>query len=180
MTFLPGSLVSLRRWQQDDLLSLLRIADNPRIAANMRDVFPHPYIREDGIAWLEIATNEFADFNWAVIVDDEVAGGIGLMPQSDINAGTAEIGYWLGEPFWGRGLATDAVRTLTMYAFTQLGFRRLFATVFARNVPSCRVLEKAGYEREGLLRCSAIKNGVVSDQILFARVSVDCDAPRPI
>jgi len=171
--FLAGRTISLRQWQQCDLSSLLRIADNPRIAANMRNIFPHPYTREDGLEWLKLATAELAGLNWAIVANDEVVGGIGLKPESDINAGTAEIGYWLGEPFWGRGFATDAVRTLSVHAFSQLSFRRLFATVFANNAPSCRVLEKAGYQREGLLRRSAIKAGVIRDQILFARVDSD-------
>lgn len=96
---LTGRLVSLRRWHQGDLPSLLRTADNPRVAANIRDLFPHPYTRDDGIEWLERATSQIADLNWAVVVEGEVAGGIGLVPQSDINAGTAEIGYRLGHPF---------------------------------------------------------------------------------
>ena len=170
---LTGQLVLLRQWHQSDLPSLLRIADNPRVAANMRDVFPHPYTRDDGIEWLERATSQLAGLNWAIVVEGQVAGGIGLMPQSDINAGTAEIGYWLGEPFWGRGLATDAVRTLTEHAFSRLNLRRLFATVFAHNTASCRVLEKAGYKREALLRRAAVKRGVVTDQILYARVDTD-------
>ena len=167
-----GELIVLRAWQPDDLQPLLRIANNPRVAANMRNAFPHPYTAADGYDWLDLALNDLAETAWAVAVGGELAGGIGLLPQTDINAGTAEIGYWLGEPFWGRGFATDAVRTLTSHALSELGYRRLFATVFASNVASCRVLEKSGYVREGVMRRSAIKNGVIFDQVLFARIQI--------
>jgi RimJ/RimL family protein N-acetyltransferase len=161
----------LRRWRRGDLSSLLLYANNEQVAANMRDRFPHPYTREDGAVWIELATSHVRETNWAIVVDDQAVGGIGLMPQEDINAGTAEIGYWLGETYWGRGIATAAVTVLSDHALSSRGYRRLFATVFTCNAASCRVLEKAGYEREGLMRRSAIKRGVVHDQFLYARIS---------
>jgi RimJ/RimL family protein N-acetyltransferase len=170
---LVGGRVRLRRWRSDDLHPLVAIANNPRIAGNLRNLFPYPYRLEDGIAWLDLAVNQLAETAWAIEENGALAGGIALLPQADINAGAAEIGYWLGEPFWGRGLATDAVRTLTRHALSELNYRRLFATVLAGNVPSCRVLEKSRYRKEGILRRAAIKNGMVLDQILFARVDTD-------
>jgi [ribosomal protein S5]-alanine N-acetyltransferase len=168
----------VRSWRQDDLGSLLRYADNSRVAANMRDRFPHPYTEVDGRAWLALTAGEMGDTNWAIEVGGEAAGGIGLMPQADINAGTAEIGYWLGEPFWGCGIATAAVLTVTNYALTVMGYRRLYATALSHNAASRRVLEKAGYRFEGLMRASAIKHGRVLDQALYGVVRDDL-ASRP-
>jgi RimJ/RimL family protein N-acetyltransferase len=167
----------VRFWRQDDLPDLLRHADNPKVAATMRDRFPYPYTETDGRAWLDLATGPLSDTNWAIEVTGEAAGGIGLVPQDDINAGTAEVGYWLGETFWNRGIVTAALTAVTRHALTVLGYRRLFATVFAPNVASQRVLEKAGYRREGLLRRSAIKHGVVLDQMLYAVTDDDPSSP---
>lgn len=137
----------------------------------MRDRFPNPYTEADGRAWLELATEtEVRETNWAIEVDGEAAGGIGLEPQGDINAGTAEIGYWLGEAVWGRGIATAAVAALTRHALTALGYRRVFATAFVENAASRRVLEKCGYRLEGVMRRSAVKNGRVVDQALYGVV----------
>lgn len=163
----------LRAWRRDDVASLLRQADNPNVAANMRDRFPHPYTEADAAAWLEQATGEPAGTNWAIDVDGEAVGGIGLMPQQDFNRGTAEIGYWLGEAFWGRGIVTAAVIALTSHALRTLGYRRLFATTLIRNTASQRVLEKSGYVREGVFRRSAVKEGLVLDQVIYSFVESD-------
>ncbi|MGC1273459.1 MAG: GNAT family protein [Planctomycetaceae bacterium] len=170
---LDCGLCVLRPWRHDDLALLVRSANNLKVAANLRDRFPHPYTEADGRAWLELATTDLSEWRWAIEFEEEAVGGIGLMPQNDINTGTAEIGYWLGEPFWGRGITTTAVKVLTRHALTALGFRRLYAWAFGPNVASQRVLEKAGYVREGLLRRSAIKHGEVLDQTLYAFVDGD-------
>ncbi len=106
--------------------------------------------------------------SFGIIVDGAAVGGLSLMPGEDIDRTSAEIGYWLGREFWGRGIATDAVRAVTAYAFDNLGFTRVFAVPFARNPASARVLEKAGYTEEGMMRRSAVKDGVIIDQRLFA------------
>jgi RimJ/RimL family protein N-acetyltransferase len=95
---------------------------------------------------------------------------VSLRPGDDIERIGAEIGYWLGEAYWGRGIMTDVVRLTTDYAFTELGLERVFAVPFTTNVASCRVLEKAGYLREGTLRRSAIKDGRILDQFIYAKV----------
>ena len=106
--------------------------------------------------------------NFAIAVNDKVAGGIGLLPGTDVNRVQAEIGYWLGEEYWGRGIATEAVRGLTRHGFDTLELNRLFATPFAGNAASCRVLEKAGYRYEGRMIGCAIKEGRILDQFLYA------------
>ena len=168
---LDCGLCLLRPWRFEDLASQVRHANNPRVAATMRDRFPHPYTEADGREWIAFATSNLAEPNWAIEVGGAAVGGIGLMPQSDINAGTAEIGYWLGEEYWGRGITTAALTALSRHALVELGYRRLYATAFVENVRSRRVLEKAGYVLEGILRRSAIKQGRVHDQALYAILS---------
>jgi ribosomal-protein-alanine N-acetyltransferase len=160
----------LRSWQASDLDALLRHADNPRIAENMRDRFPSPYARADGEAWLALVAQARPEANFAIEVAGEAAGGIGLHLGSDIERVSAEVGYWLGESVWGRGIATAALIGLSEYAFPTFDLTRIFALPFADNRASRRVLEKAGYSLEGTLRRSAVKNGRIRDQVLYALV----------
>ena len=167
---LPCGPCALRSWRGDDLDALLRHADNPRVAAQLRDRFPHPYTRADGEAWLALATTMRPETNFAIEADGQFVGGIGLVLGHDVERVSAEVGYWLGEGVWGRGIASAAVRAVSEHAFAAYGLTRLFAVPYARNAASARVLEKAGYVLEGRLRRSAIKDGVVLDQLLYALV----------
>jgi RimJ/RimL family protein N-acetyltransferase len=160
----------VRPWRFDDLDSLVRHANNPNIAARLRDRFPHPYTSEIGIAWLRHATAERPVVAFAIVVDGAAIGGIGFILGEDVERCSAEIGYWLGEEYWGRGIATDALRAITNHAFDAHSLTRVFAVPFADNVASCRVLEKVGFVREGTLRRSAIKSGIVRDQQMYAVV----------
>ena len=162
------SLGALRPWRNGDQAELVQEANNPRVAMNLRDLFPHPYTMRHADEWLARASREPPVTNFAIEVEGRVVGGIGLLPGSDVNRVSAEIGYWLGEAWWGRGIATDAVRGLTRHAFETFPLNRLFALPFAPNVASCRVLEKAGYRCEGRMIGSAIKDGQILDQILYA------------
>ena len=111
--------------------------------------------------------------NFAIVLDGEPIGGAGLEPQLDVNRLTAEIGYWVAEPHWGKGIATEAARRLTEYAFEAFPFERLEAAVFEWNPASCRVLEKAGYRREGKLRRSVVKDGRIGDAFVYAKLRPD-------
>lgn len=118
--------------------------------------------------------------SFAIAVDDSAVGGISLRVGSDIERLSAELGYWLGEAFWGRGIVSDAAAAVTDFAFHELHLARIFAVPFAHNTASHRVLEKAGYQREGVLRASAIKDGQVLDEYLYARINPDLQtAPMP-
>jgi ribosomal-protein-alanine N-acetyltransferase len=108
---------------------------------------------------------------FAIEVDGEAAGGIGFVPHSDVERVSAEIGYWLGEPFWGRGIVAEALVAVTQYAIESHHLTRVFALPYARNTASCRVLEKAGYVVEGRLRRSCIKDGEVLDQMQYAYIA---------
>ena len=161
-----GSCI-VRDWAAEDLPSLVRHANNWSIWINLRDRFPHPYTEADGRAFLSHVTERETQTVWAVEVDGEAAGGIGLVLMSDVERVSAEVGYWLGEMYWGRGVMTDALKGVTSEAFRRFQLTRIFALPFADNYASIKVLEKAGYALEGRLPQSAIKNGIVRDQLQF-------------
>jgi RimJ/RimL family protein N-acetyltransferase len=151
-----------------DAESLARHANDRDVWRNLRDLFPHPYSVEDARGYIAMAAARVPRTSFGIVVDGEASGSVSLRPGSDVERASAEIGYWLGRAYWGRGIVTDAVRAATRYAFATLGMHRVWAVPFEHNAASCRVLEKAGYVLEGRLRRSAIKEGVVVDQWLWA------------
>ena len=158
----------IRDWASDDLPSLVRHANNRGIWIHLRDRFPHPYLESHGRQFLDHVTQHSPRTVWAIEVDGEAVGGIGLEPLTDVERISAEIGYWLGEAYWRRGIMTAAVKAVTADAFKRFDLMRIFALPFADNPGSIRVLQKAGYVLEGHMRHSAIKDGVVRDQLMFA------------
>ena len=162
--------LQVRSWRKADLDALLRHANNPKIAANLRDQFPHPYTRRDAIEYLNFVRDQRPERAFAIQHKEEPVGGLGFQIGLDIAKVSGEIGYWVSEPYWGRGFATRAVEAVTDWAFSEYKLTRVFALVFAYNSASIRVLEKAGFEREGILRRSAVKNGVILDQMMYAKV----------
>jgi len=159
---------AVRSWRPADVPSLVAHANNPRIARNVRDRFPHPYTANVGRAFVRMVRQTDPETSFAIAVGDHAVGGIGFRLQPDVERVSAEIGYWLGEPFWGRGIATDALQAITAYAIEHHHLTRVFAIPFASNIASCRVLEKAGYVLEGRLQRSAVKDGVILDQLQYA------------
>ncbi|MBL8167535.1 MAG: GNAT family N-acetyltransferase [Acidobacteria bacterium] len=160
----------IRRWRPSDKTSLLRHANSYQIWRNVRDRFPHPYTAADADQWLTLAEAEEIPTNFAIVVDGEAVGGIGLVFRDDIHRCRAEIGYWLGETFWGRGITSEAVRALTAWAFDTFDIHSIYAGVLAWNPASARVLEKAGYQLEARLRKAVIKENQVMDEIVYAVV----------
>jgi RimJ/RimL family protein N-acetyltransferase len=154
-----------------DAEALVRHADNINVARQLRDRFPHPYTRANASLFLKAATSAAEPSNLAIEVDGEAAGAIGYVPGTDVERYSAEIGYWLGESFWGRGIVTEALVLVTQYVFTTGNLLRLVALPFADNVASTRVLEKAAFVREATLRSSSVKYGQPRDQALYARVN---------
>ena len=153
----------VRRWRAADRPSLVHHANDREVWRWLRDSFPHPYTDVDATAWLEFATHQSPAVNFAIEVDGEAVGGIGLVVGNDISRLSAEVGYWLGRDHWGQGLATKALRAITSYAFEALAVERVFATPFEGNEASFRVLEKAGFSLEGVHRRAAIKDGRILD-----------------
>ena len=160
----------LREFRRGDEPSLVRHANNRNVWINVRDSFPFPYTPSDAKAWLRLAAGEGLNQVFAIDVDGFVVGAIGIRPGDDVNRLDAEIGYWLGEEFWNRGIATEAVQAVTQYAFETLGMVRVHAAVFEWNTASMRVLEKAGFVKEGVQVRSAIKDRQIIDQVVYARV----------
>ena len=168
----------VRSWQPADAASLVSYANNRKIWLNLRDRFPHPYSKRDALDFLRSVCGRQPETAFAIAVGDEAVGSIEFVLQQDIERVSAEIGYWLGEPFWGRGMATEALSAVTRYAAEHHHLTRIFAVPFAANQASCRVLEKAGYVREATLRRSAMKEGAILDQCQYAFVVPAEGIPR--
>jgi RimJ/RimL family protein N-acetyltransferase len=135
----------------------------------MRDLFPSPYTLDDANRFIAMATGRRSGLMLAIEVDGDAAGGIGINPLEDVYRGTAEIGYWLAEPFWGKGIVTDAIRAIVPVVFEESGIVRLQAGIFSNNPASMRVLEKCGFTLEAVHRHAITKNGVVLDEMLYVR-----------
>jgi ribosomal-protein-alanine N-acetyltransferase len=168
------SFGAIRPWNSQDAGALVKYANNRKVWLNLRDAFPHPYVAADADAFLELVARQNPMTFFAIATREEAIGGIGVTLHQDVHRLTAELGYWLCEPYWGKGIMTEAVATFTDYAFACFGLVRIHADPYAGNSPSCRVLEKAGYVLEGRLRSSVIKDGRILDQLLYAQVrSID-------
>jgi RimJ/RimL family protein N-acetyltransferase len=164
------SKCTVRNWRRGDEASLAEHANNYKVWRNVRDRFPHPYTIEDAQRWLEHATQEDPATSFAVVVDGQAVGGIGLVLREDIYHRSAEIGYWLGEAYWGRGVMTEAVRAVCEWAFTNFDLCRIYAGVLEWNPNSARVLEKAGFQFEARLRKAVTKEGVTMDELVYALI----------
>lgn len=167
----------VRTWRDADASALARHADDRRIWINLRDAFPHPYSLEHAERFIASARSKTPPTLFAIEADGEAVGSIGYSPRRDVERLSAEIGYFVGVSHWGRGIATEALRAVTALAAEQHGLMRLFALPFAWNPASCRVLEKAGYTLEARLRRSAIKDGRIVDQFLYAWIRPGRDSP---
>jgi ribosomal-protein-alanine N-acetyltransferase len=167
----------IRDWAMGDASAIVRYANNRKVAMWLRDRFPHPYKLHDAEGFLAAVSQQSPRVAFAIAMQTEAIGGIGLELGRDVHRFTAELGYWLGEPFWGRGMTTEAVRLFTTWAFEHLTLHRIYANVFAGNEASARVLEKAGFEYEGCLRANVFKNGQILDQLVYARIK---DGIRPV
>jgi [ribosomal protein S5]-alanine N-acetyltransferase len=162
--------LTLRPWVLGDLDSLVQYANNRKVTFQLRDRFPYPYTAEHGAQWIRMANQNFPTTNFAIEVDQHAVGGIGFIQGEDVFRCTAELGYWLGEPYWGRGLMTEAVQLVTRYAFETFEYYRIFAYVRETNPGSARVLEKAGYSFESRMRKSVIKEGNVWDCLVYVKI----------
>jgi ribosomal-protein-alanine N-acetyltransferase len=166
----------VRSWRTSDAEPISRHANNHKIWLNLRDAFPHPYTMKDAREYIRAVRQRTPETSFVIAVNDEAVGSVGFVLRQDVERVSAEIGYWLAEPLWGRGIATDALSAVTAYAVETHGLTRVFAVPFAWNAASCRVLEKAGYVLEARLRRSAVKNGTMTDQFQYAFI-VDGDQP---
>jgi len=157
----------LRPWTINDLDNLVKHADNFEIAKNLRDQFPHPYTKKDGLAFLERIIKLDTPNILAIDVNGEAIGGIGIHPQSDVSERNAEMGYWLAQSFWGKGIMTKAVVMMVGYAFSNWDIDRVFASPFGPNIGSQMVLEKAGFQLEARFEKTIFKNGEYLDELFY-------------
>jgi len=161
---------SIRSWSFEDKSAVVKYANNRNIWLNLRDTFPHPYTERDADTYLQSVVDQHPETDFAIATPEEAIGGIALKLKEDVSKKSAELGYWLGEPFWGRGIATAAVGTVVEYGFSHFDIVRIWAEVFEWNPASIRVLEKAGFLLEGRLRKSVFKDGKVIDKFIYAIV----------
>lgn len=160
----------IRDWRPDDVPSIVKYANNKKIWFNLRDAFPHPYRFSDAENFLSKVAQQKPRTSFAISDKKEALGSIGLMIGEDVHRFAAEVGYWLAEPFWNKGIMSRAVLRFSEFAFKKFALNRIFAEPFTTNTASVRVLEKAGFVLEGTLRASVYKKGNVLDQFLYAKI----------
>lgn len=164
--------ITLRHWALTDAPALTRTIDDKAVQDNLRDGIPYPYTEEDAVEFITAMLAAPPDTQWtfAICAGDKVIGSIGVFRQANIHRQTGELGYYIAKAYWGRGVATQAVRQICNYVFAKTDVLRIFADPFAYNIASCRVLEKAGFQFEGVLRQSAVKNGTVLDMKMYSLI----------
>lgn len=160
--------IILRPWHIDDLNELVALANNKNIAQYMADVFPNPYSEEKGKAFIDFANSNPSSCIFAITINHKPVGSIGLHMQTDILRKNAEIGYWLGEEYWGKGIMQDAIKQMVDYGFANLDIVRIFARVFGNNLASQKVIEKARFKLEGKYEKTIYKNGEFLDELIYA------------
>lgn len=158
----------LRPFTYSDAESLVRYANNWNVAKNLRDVFPHPYQRDDAQRFIEQATRDRPIHIFAIDLEGEAIGGIGIHPQTDIYRKNAELGYWLAEPYWGKGIMTSLIGEAVNFAFSTFDIDRVYAIPFGSNIASQKVLEKNGFSLEARLIGVLFKNGLREDELIYA------------
>ena len=160
----------LRPWRSSDLDSLVKHADNYNIAKWLTDQFPHPYTYESGKSYIEMVGKDNPAKVFAIEIDGEAAGSIGVFPQSDIHQKSAEIGYWLSEKFWRNGIMSSAIRDIVKYGFDSFDIVRIYARPFSTNIGSQKVLEKAGFTLEARLKKAIFKKGELMDELIYVKL----------
>ena len=165
---LPFGKFKIRSFRKSDAGALVEYGNNRNVSKFLRDSFPYPYRKADADGWLRYVANEDPESNFAIADSTELVGGIGLRFYNDVYRCGAELGYWLGEPHWNKGIVSGAVAAFVGYAFETFEIERIWATVYDGNAGSARVLEKAGFKREGTLRRSVIKDNQVLDTFMYA------------
>lgn len=168
----------IRKWELSDAKDLAMALSNPKILDNLRDGLPYPYTEQDGADYISamLSADENETFAFAVTADGKVIGSIGVFRQGNIHRQTAELGYYIAEEYWGKGIMTEAVKQICEYVFENSDMIRIYAEPFAYNTASCRVLEKAGFRYEGTLRSNAVKSGNVIDMKMYSLLKNEQEA----
>lgn len=166
---------TLELWKKSYIDDVVKYADNKNIAKNLRDTFPFPYSYEDAVWYVNDCIEKGCkkQLTRAIVVDGRAVGSVGVFVKEDVYQKSAEIGYWLGEPFWGKGIMHQAVRQICQEAFLTFDIIRIFAEPFAHNIGSKRTLEKAGFSFEGIMKQSVYKYGEIFDSCMYALLKTD-------
>ncbi len=167
--------IRIRDWKIEDKVDLAENLNNEKILNNLRDGLPYPYTEKDAEDFINamLSADKDKTYAFAITLDDKVIGSIGVFRCDNIHYRTAEMGYYIGEKYWGNGYMTSAVKQMCKYIFDNTDIIRIFAEPFAYNTASCRVLEKAGFTYEGLLQSNAVKNGNIVDMKMYALINPD-------
>ena len=165
----------IRKWELSDAKDLAVALSNKKVQDNLRDGLPYPYTEQDGKEFIStmLSADENETFAFAITVDNMVIGSIGIFRQGNIHRQTAELGYYIAEEYWGKGIMTEAVKQICEYVFANSDIIRIYAEPFAYNIASCRVLEKVGFQYEGTLRSNAVKNGRVIDMEMYSLLKAE-------
>lgn len=165
----------IRKWELSDAKDLAAALSNKKVQDNLRDGLPYPYTVQDGKEFISamLSADESETFAFAITVDNMVIGSIGIFRQGNIHRQTAELGYYIAEEYWGKGIMTEAVKQICEYVFANSDIIRIYAEPFAYNIASCRVLEKVGFQYEGTLRSNAVKNGRVIDMEMYSLLKAE-------
>ena len=165
----------IRKWELSDAKDLAVALSNKKVQDNLRDGLPYPYTEQDGKEFISamLSADESETFAFAITVDNMVIGSIGIFRQGNIHRQTAELGYYIAEEYWGKGIMTEAVKQICEYVFANSDIIRIYAEPFAYNIASCRVLEKVGFQYEGTLRSNAVKNGKVIDMEMYSLLKAE-------
>ena len=161
-------MIQLRNINKAAPEEIQKLANNHAIAVNLRDAFPYPYTVEDAVTYLDLSANGVLGHVFGIYDNDTFVGCCSLIPQNDVYRINAEIGYWIGEPYWGRGYATDAVRQCLKFAFEELNLLRVYANIYEYNIGSMKVLGKVGFEKEAIIKSSIMKEGKIFDEHLYS------------
>ena len=164
-----------KKWKMSDAADLAAAISNKKVQENLRDGLPYPYTEQDGTAYISamLSADENETFSFAITAEGNVIGSIGVFRQGNIHRRTAELGYYIAEEYWGKGIMTEAVKQICRYVFDKSDIVRIYAEPFAHNAASCRVLEKAGFQYEGTLRHNAVKNGNILDMKMYSLLKTD-------
>ncbi len=162
----------IRKWKIEDANNLAEALNNKKILDNLRDGLPYPYTADDAKEYIKamLSADENTAYAFAITINDKAIGSIGAFRRENIHFRTAEIGYYVAEEYWGKGIGTSALKQTCKYIFDNTDIIRIFAEPFAYNIGSCRILEKSGFIYEGTMRKNAVKNGVVLDMKLYSNI----------
>lgn len=165
-------ICQIRKWNMSDATDLSLVISNKKIQDNLRDGLPYPYTEQDAAAYIQtmLSADENKIFAFAITINNKVIGSISIFRQENIHRRTAELGYYIAENYWGKSIMTEAVKQICEYVFNNSDIIRIYAEPFADNSASCRVLEKTGFQFEGILKSNAVKNGKIIDMKMYALI----------